>query len=241
MLRVAVCDDEKTFRDYFIQTINDYFQERKIPHAIHGFSSGEDLIREVGTAGVDVAFLDISMGGMDGIEAAKLLRERNRNICIILVTGHMNYVLEGYKVRALRYLVKDQFDASFEEYMEAVLKQFHLHTDELCFSFIGGAVYLTSNEIGLVESREHRLLFYGPEGGLLGQMTEKLDTVEETLSAYEFLRVHKSYLVNMKYITQINHYRLYLSSGTELSVPKARYPEVKMKYAMYKGENGWAG
>lgn len=238
MLQVAVCDDEKTFRDYFTQRIGGYFQERKIPHDIHTFSSGEDLLRAAGTVEPDVVFLDISMREMDGIEAAKLLRERNRNICIIFVTGYMNYVLEGYKVMALRYLIKSQFDVSFEECMEAVLRQFHLHRDQLLFSFMTGEVYLTPDEISMVESRGHRLLFYGAKGGLLGQMTEKLDVVETVLRAYEFLRVHKSYLVNMKYITQINHYRLYLSSGMELSVPKARYPGVRMEYAMYKGENG---
>lgn len=238
MLQIAVCDDEKTFRDYFVRRIDDYFRKRKISHDIHAFSSGEDLLRAAETIEPDVVFLDISMGGMDGIESAKLLREKNRNICIILVTGYMNYVLEGYKVMALRYLVKDQFDASFEECMEAVLKQFHLHTDQLHFSFAAGEVYLTPGEISLVESREHRLFFYGPEGGLLGQMTKKLDAVQAVLCAYEFLRTHKSYLVNMKYITQINHYRLYLSSGMELSVPKSRYPGVRMEYAMYKGENG---
>lgn len=238
MLQITVCDDEKTFRDYFIQRISDYFRERKIPYDIHGFSSGEDLLKEAKTIKLDVAFLDISMGGMDGIEVAGRLRESNRNICIILVTGHMNYVLEGYKVMALRYLVKDQFDASFEECMEALLKQFHLHTDQLCFSFSKGEVYLTPDEIGMIESRGHRLLFYGPEGGLLGQMTEKLDMAEKILAAYDFLRVHKSYLVNMKYIEQINHYRLYLISGMELSVPKARYHDVRAEYALYRGENG---
>lgn len=238
MLQVAVCDDEKPFRDYFIEKINNYLQERKIPCDIREFSAGEDLLREAGITVSDVVFLDISMGGMDGIKAARLLREKNRDICIILVTGHMNYVLEGYKVMALRYLVKEQFDDSFEECMEAVLKQFHLHTDQLSFPFTGGEAYLTSDEISLVESRGHKLIFYGEQGGILGQMTEKLDNVETMLCDYEFLRVHKSYLVNMKYIMGINHYRLHMCSGIELSVPKSRYPGVRMEYALYKGENG---
>lgn len=238
MLRVAVCDDEKMFSDHFTGRIDDYFRERKIAHAIHVFSSGEDLLREAEAILPDVVFLDISMKGKNGIETAKLLREKNRDICIILVTGHMNYVLEGYKVQALRYLVKEQFDASFEECMEAVLKQFHLHMGQLCFPFAGGDAYLTPDEISLVESRGHRLLFYGIQGRLLGQMQQKLDNMETVLCVYEFLRVHKSYLVNMKYITGINHYRLYLTNGTELPVPKTRYPAVRMEYALYKGENG---
>lgn len=235
MLQIAVCDDEKMFRDYFINRIDEYLRNMKISYKIHKFSSGEDLISDASSTAFDVVFMDISMEGIDGIETAKLLRERKRDICIILVSGHMNYVLEGYKVMALRYLVKEKLDASFDECMEAVLKQFHLHTDQLLFQFAGGEIYLTPDEIGMVESRGHKLLFYGPEGEIRGQMTEKLDNIEKILCAYEFLRVHKSYLVNMKYITEINHYRLYLSCGMELPVPKTRYPGVREEYALYKG------
>lgn len=238
MLQVAVCDDDKIFRDYLTGKICDYFQQRKIDFKVQDFSSGEDLLGDAGDFVPDVVLLDISMTGMNGIETARQLRENNVDICIILVSGYMNYVLEGYKVGALRYLVKEQFDDSFEECMEAVLKQFHLHTDQLCFAFFGGNVYLTADEISMVESKGHRLLFYGLQNRLLGQMREKLDNVEKVLCGYDFLRVHKSYLVNMKYVTGINHYRLYMDSGLELSVPKTRYPAVRMEYALYKGENG---
>lgn len=238
MLQVAVCDDDKLFMEELTGKIFRYFQEKKIDYNIRGFSSGEDLLGSVRDTVPDVVFLDISMEGINGIETAGRLREKNRGICIIFVTGYMNYVLEGYKVGALRYLIKEQFDDSFEECMEAVLKQFHLHRDQLCFSFLGGNVYLTPDEISLVESRGHRLFFYGLQGRLLGQMQDKLDNVEAVLSRYRFLRAHKSYLVNMKYITEINHYRLYMDGGMELSVPKTRYPAVRTEYALYKGENG---
>lgn len=238
MLRIAVCDDDKTFRDYITKRIDGYFHERQISREIQAFSSGEELLESEVAGILDVAFLDISMEGMNGIEAARLLREKSRDVCIILVTGYMNYVLEGYKVMALRYLVKEQFDASFEECMEAVMRQFHLHADQIHLTFAHGEVYLTPDEISLVESRGHKLLFYDPKGGLLGQMMEKLDHAETVLGDYEFLRIHKSYLVNMKYITGINHYRLYLDNGMELPVPKTRYPDVRMEYALYKGEHG---
>lgn len=236
MLQVAVCDDDKIFRDNFINKVCDYFQRRKIDYNIQCFSSGENLLRTAEESILDVVFLDISMSG-NGIETARHLRENNKNICIIFVTGYMNYVLEGYKVGAFRYLVKQQIDDSFEECMEAVLKQFHLYIDQICFSFLSGDVYLTPNDISLVESKGHSVLVYGLQGKLLGQMKNKLDNLEIILKKYDFLRVHKSYLVNMKYITEINHYRLYLNNGTELSVPKTRYSYVKTEYALYKGEN----
>lgn len=60
---------------------------------------------------------------------------------------------------------------------------------------------------------------------------KKLNEIEEELKEYGFLRIHQSFLVNMRYIQKISSYVLTLKNGKELSVPKSRYQEVKRKYA----------
>ena len=222
MLNILICDDEKPFLDRLANKITVYLENREIPFQMAAFCSGEELLKHNEDRLFDIAFLDISMNAVSGMDAAEYLRDRNRKICIVFVTGYMDYVLEGYKVGAFRYLVKDSLEISFEECMEAVLKKFHIDTDEIC----------------LVESRGHKLLFLAVDGKhVIGTMNRKLTDVEGLLGGHGFLRVHQSYMVNMKYIVNIASYRLELEPDIILHVPRNRYPYVKREYAIYKGDS----
>lgn len=237
MLNVAVCDDEEYFLHKLSEKITMYLNEKEIPFHISSFRSGEALV-QAGEKQYDIAFLDISMNEVDGIQTARHLRKINKKICIIFVTGFMDYVLEGYKVGAFRYLVKDSLESSFEECMEAVLQRFHIDTEEIRLPFIKGEQYLHADEICLVESCGHKILFVSAlDKRVLGTMYAKLTEMEKLLSEYGFLRIHQSYLVNMKYVVKISGYLLELKQGIVLNVPKNRYQYVKREYAFYMGDS----
>lgn len=238
MLNILICDDEKPFLDRLSNKITTYLETREIPFQMASFCSGEDLLEHSGKEPFDIAFLDISMDTVNGIETAGHLRDRNQRICIVFVTGYMDYVLDGYKVGAFRYLVKDFLDSGFEECMEALLKKFHIDTDEICLEFTDKKRYLKADEICLVESRGHKLLFLAAgDKHVIGTMNRKLAEVENLLSVHGFLRIHQSFMVNMKYIVSIASYHLELKPDITLRVPKNRYPYVKREYAIYKGDN----
>lgn len=238
MLNVAVCDDDKSFLDRLTGKISAYLKEKEISFQITSFCPGSALLEQAETTMFDIAFLDISMDAVDGIETAHRLRKMNKKICIIFVTNLLDYALEGYKVGALRYLVKDSLDNSFEECMEAVLKRFHIETEEICLEFLEKKTYLNVEEICLVESKGHKLIFLSAhDQSVLGTMNKKLTEMEGLLGEYGFLRVHQSYLVNMRYIVKISSYCLQLQQKIVLRVPKSRYRYVKREYAMYQGDS----
>lgn len=64
----------------------------------------------------------------------------------------------------------------------------------------------------------------------------KLDTLEEELAENGFIRIHQSYLVNKKYIENVKRYKVVLTNGVELSIPKVRYTYVKEQFILYQGE-----
>lgn len=238
MLSVVVCDDEPYFLDRLSKKIAAYLEKREITFWLASFCSGKALFQEYEGKLFDIAFLDINMDTMDGIETANRLRQINKKICIIFVTSYMDYVLEGYKVGALRYLVKDSLENSFEECMSAVLQRFHIDTQEICLEFIEKKEYLHAEDICMVESRGHKLIFLSAhDQSELGTMNRKLADMEELLGKYGFLRVHQSYLVNMKYIVKISSYSLQLQQNITLHVPKNRYQYVKREYANYLGDS----
>ena len=99
-----------------------------------------------------------------------------------------------------------------------------------------GVQKLYTDNIIYVESNRHRSVFFYLESEIVNyRIYDKLDHIEQQLSGYGFLRVHKSYLVNMKHIRKISNYTIALDIGEELPVPRLRYREVKEAYVAYRG------
>jgi len=103
------------------------------------------------------------------------------------------------------------------------------------FEFVGvGTVTLKTEDIIYIETDRHRNLFNTRTK--IYSIYKRLDEIESELSGLGFVRIHQSFLVNMRYIEKISSYRLRLTNGVELSVPKARYKYVKKEYALFKEE-----
>lgn len=108
MFRIAICDDEKIFRDDLKEILIRYMTDRGIMLEIDTFSSGKEFV-ELGIEMVKykIVFLDINMDELDGIMTAKKIRENSKDMFIVFVTAFVNYTIEGYKVDAVRYILKD--------------------------------------------------------------------------------------------------------------------------------------
>ena len=235
MLKIAVCDDEKFYREKINVLLQRYLSYHQLDGAIDIFCSGEEFLSQRGNAvKYDAVFMDINMEQTDGIETAMRIREFQSNTYIVFVTAFIKYVLEGYKVNAIRYIMKDTLDTAIPECMDAILKKMQLR--QISFSFMEGEKRLYTDNLLYVESKKHKSVFYYQEEQLKKyQIYEKLDDIEKTLKDFGFLRVHKSYLVNMRHIRKISNYIVELSTGEELPIPRVRYQKVKQEFVEYKG------
>ncbi|MCM1102929.1 MAG: LytTR family transcriptional regulator [Clostridium sp.] len=122
----------------------------------------------------------------------------------------------------------------------------------LSFPFVGGEHLLDVSDILYIETDRHQNIFHTPHASY--RLYQKLDEIEKRLAPYGFVRAHRSFLVNMRYIRKISSYVLKLSmtaepgdhlaenadgqSFVEISVPKSRYAHVKKAYADYLKTNG---
>lgn len=88
-----------------------------------------------------------------------------------------------------------------------------------------------------IESNLHKLEFHIMEDDMkIYTMYETLNALEDRLAANDFVRIHQSYLVNIKYIKNVVRYKVVLTNGVELVIPKARYTYVKEQFVSYQGE-----
>ena len=235
MLQIAICDDEQFYREKIRYLLEGYLQEKRLQYTLHSFLSGEAFLEQCeNNVRFDIVFLDISMEEVDGIQTAKRIRSFHSDTCIVFVTAFIDYALEGYKVDAVRYLMKDTLELALGECMNAILQK--MQVARVTFSFLEGERRLYTDNILYVESKGHKSIFHYMESELVRyHIYDKLDSVEKRLEGHGFLRIHKSYLVNMKHIRRISNYIVYLDTGEELPVPRLRFQAVKEAFVAYKG------
>lgn len=245
MLQIAICDDEPYYREKIQSLLVQYLGKKNLESAFHCYQSGKEFLssRE-NSVKYDIVFMDISMKELDGIQTASQIRAFHSDTQLVFVTAFIDYALEGYKVNAVRYIMKDTLDTAIPECMDAILQKMRL--SQVTFPFMDGDATLYTDNILYIESRRHKSYFYYMQpcvtnsgatqsGVVTYQIYEKLDCIEQKLSDYGFLRIHKSYLVNMRHIRRLSGYVALLDTGEELPIPRQRYQTVRELFVTYKG------
>lgn len=240
MFRIAICDDDEYFRIREKQLVIEYLNKRGHFCTIDIFTSGEELVnlgKDIGK--YDIFFLDINMEQMDGIEAAKRIRQFSKEAYIVFVTAFLTYSLEGYKVDAIRYLLKDDelLDKAIAECIESIMFKMNYKVYKRTFEFQEGRKELYLDSILYIDSNLHKLTFHMINDKQTEYtMYERLDVMYELLKEVGFCRIHKSFLVNLAHVEGIERYQVELVGGIHLAVSKARYLEAKEAIVCYKGE-----
>ncbi len=239
MLKIAICDDEKYFREELKDILIKYLDNNGIVYSIDLFDSGKEFsLLGIEMLKYEIVFLDINMDQMDGIETARIIRVQSNDIYIVFVTAFIDYTIEGYKVDAVRYILKNNntLTQAIEECMDAICKKMSYEVVRKDFDFIEGNRRLSLEHILYVESNLHKLTFYVMEESIT-QYTiyMTLDELEKVLSGEGFLRVHQSFLVNIKHVVKVVRYNLTMDNGTEIGIPKNRFKGVQKAIVDYKG------
>lgn len=234
-MNILICDDDERDILKLRKMIEEYGRQSSMEVNISEFVSGKDMLKAISSTKIDkdAIFLDINMNDMDGLSVAKQIREKDEEVPIILVTAYMNYALDGYKVRASRFLIKDDLDKTLTECMDSICHE-RKKSSKILFSCVGGDVYLKLSDIRLIETSGHKNTIWLEKESY--QIYKKMDDLAMQLKGYGFLRIHKSFLVNMEYIRQISNYILTMEDGRQLPIPKAKYKQVRQEYTLFVGE-----
>jgi len=165
-------------------------------------SSGEEALELAAQKDFDIAFLDISMSGMDGIELGYALRYQHNDLGIIYQSAYDNHALKAFDVGALDYLLKPYTSEQLERSLERI--SLKTPSKELrLISKAGDGHYLLSPEnIFYVKADLSEVILRSTEG--FSYYPKKISEVESMLEGYSFLRIHRSYLINLNKIKEMS-------------------------------------
>lgn len=233
-INIIACDDDSEFLDALRAKLLDVLAKLNTNADIRLFTSFYEL-RDEQLAACDIAFLDIDFVGHErnGLDIARKLREVNDHALIFFITNFIEYAPEGYEVQAFRYILKWDMDAVLGRYLMQALEKLSDANDTLQLQTDGAILELSYSEILYLEVLGHSVSVVTEKESYT--INASLSSFEQQLERHGFLRVHKSYLVNMRHIKKFQCRELTLSSGAVLRVSEKSYAEQKRKYLLWKG------
>ena len=204
MFCVGICDDSQEARLHLRARLERVLEPHRDMDRVLEFSSGEGLLRWVENhpGELNLIFLDMEMGQLDGMETARRLRQIEESLPLVFVTGYTEHVFEGYTVGALGYLLKPVREDQLKEVLSRAAAALLREEEEVYLCRRGDVtyriprkkiLYFTSDrrQVTCVTTEKH-YTFYG-----------KLDQVEEELKD-SFVRIHQRYLVRTQAVQQIS-------------------------------------
>lgn len=240
MIRIAICEDDLFYMEKERNLIEDYFKTRNLCCKVTTFESGIELTKDF-REDYDVIFLDVAMEDMDGLEAARWLRDNDTKAFIVFLSGYPEYSLEGYKVEAHRFLLKndENLESSLAECLDSAIEKMQRDEKKIELAVQGGTLSIAPSKIVYAESKVHKVIIHVLEAS--GKMREyymydRLDCVQEELAHLGFMRIHQSYLINKDYLTNVYRYKAELVQGIMLGISKKYYKDAEDYYVRKRGE-----
>lgn len=219
MIRVAVVEDEERYREEFLSYLKRYEKESGQHFRISVFTDGDE-ITEGYQADYDLILMDIAMQFMDGMTAAEKIRRLDSEAVIIFITSTPQFVMRGYAVDALDYVLKPINYFAFSQRIDrAISRMGKRRRRYISVPVKGGIQKLEVSQLRYVEVQDHDLVYHTARGSVLTRGT--LAEAEELLGTEQFFRCSKCYLVNLEYVDSIQNFDI-LMDNTRIQVSRAR-------------------
>lgn len=233
-MRIAVCDDERSWVDALKALLDEYFLPKHIEYYSSVFFGGLELIKS--KEKYDIIFLDYKMGDLNGIETARKIREQNNDCTIIFVSSYPDIAIDAFEVDAYRFLVKPIDKEKLFQSIDAHRKKIE-HDNYLIIKSRTETTNIKTSKIIFCEAEGKHSVIHMENEKI--KVLKNLKEIERQLPKDSFFRCHKAYIVAFAHIKNYKNDRVVLDNGAEafisrnyLSSFKTAFHEYVLKYNM---------
>lgn len=237
MIRIAICDDNNDFINYMENAVEQEFSSHATEkYEIESYISGELLFAHHRIKPFDVVFLDIDMPGLDGFQLASKIYDSG-NCYIIFVTSHPELVYDSLYFRPLNFITKSR-DSYFTDKLHSVVDQLFNEMKQNTTIVLEnkdiGRVALVIKNIYYIESGKHYVTYYSAENDPI-KVRGNIGDLEAYFAPYDFVRIHKSFLVNLRHIFNIDKSKdeIIFKQGFRLNMSKNYKQSVDEKLTQF--------
>ncbi|MDE7422882.1 MAG: LytTR family DNA-binding domain-containing protein [Lachnospiraceae bacterium] len=230
-MRILICDDDAETARELEKILHCFFQKNslKIPNIVL-YDNGEDLLKD--SAEKDIVFLDIEMPGISGIYVGNELKKSNKNIIIFIVTSYAEYLDDAMRFHVFRYLSKPLDEVRILRNLKDALELYNTTITKIPIETKQGVFVVPATDIIFIEAHSHKVIVH-----TLKQDFESVHSIKywtEKLDMPCFFSSHRSFLVNLKHVSDFDHSLIHLYNNQyEAYLTRRKYTQFKDAYLLY--------
>ncbi len=230
MMKIAICDDIFEEREELRETCEKYFYEKGLPCNYEMFQSGEEVLEYKGDE-IWLLLLDIEMPGISGIELMQKLLYCKYIWRIIFVSYHIEYVMDSFSVKTLGFCKKPLQYERLYRYLDMAI--YEKHKNHLIqFDKDKSSDFIDERDIIYIKSDGHYIHVVTTQGEKL--YTHSIGELEKRLNYSNIVRIHKSYMINLKYIDTYEYCKIHMMNLEEhITIGRVYYKAFKERYEKY--------
>lgn len=234
MVKVAIVDNEKAIINEICSLIESSNDMKCI---IETFEHSIKFFQKINNILCDIVFLDIDMPEMNGFDIAKILNNIRPDITIIFVSSFDNFVFESFEYHPFRFVRKSNLKEDIDSALNAYQREIERKKDVYFFKTNEAERSVKTSDIMYFESMGHDIFIYTVDGNFkIKRERDRNMTVKFITEKFEnkgFIRVHKSFLVNYRYIHTINYSNIILKNNLKININPRKANDIKKIYQKF--------
>ena len=229
-ITIAICDDEQKICAEVENILCEILEEISIKSEIDVFTSGESLCEEMERTKYDLLFLDIELPKMNGVEIGRYIREnlKNQMLDIAYISSKQEYAMELFDFRPINFLIKplekEKIKKVIDTYLEVKGKQENVFHYKIGFQHYK----IEAFKILYFERVSRKVIMHSVEDE--AEFYDSLEEIYQSLKKQGFLFIHKTYLINRKYIKIMAYDHVIMTDGTQLPISQSRRSAIRKAY-----------
>lgn len=229
MYRFAVCEDEAESLRFLSAHLKKNFLNRGIQVELDSYHSGMELIKGVEEGkNYDVIYLDIAMPEVDGFEVCRRLKTWESDSLVVFISNNERLVFDSFRLQPFRFIRKEDFLQEIDGLVEDIVHQLNKQNTQLIFvkePRSGKDFFFSTKATLYIEAQGKNCKISERDRDVLVKC--RFSDMQRLFEGYGFIQVHRSYLVNYRYINAVQGYEICLDNGVSIPASRDRIPDIK--------------
>lgn len=238
-MHMAICDDDAKVLHQLADAVSRYAAACGQQLRLQTFAEAESMLQAARTERFTHYLLDVMMPGVDGMAAAREIRSFDTDARLIFLSSFTEFAYQSYRVRATDYLLKPVEIKQLHELLDRLFAEESRVEECLCVESGRGLLRIPFDRLCFVEVNQKKLYFHLANGQIREIPGTFASFEAELLARPGFAKIHRSYMVNLSWVSELSTEGCVLFSGKNLPISRLLYQQVREAYmAFLFGQEG---